>query len=230
MTTRKGRKGCWGPEENKHRLVVFIDDINMPAKEVYGAQPPIELLRMWMDYRFWYDLESKEEKYLQGIQFVSTMGPPSSGRNSITARFLRQFFISYIISFDNESMKQIYEQILEWHFHRSTPKFQPSLTSMKSQIVQASLDLYNKIKANKQFLPTPKKSHYIFSMRDITRVYQTISKATFRSFKREQDFVKLWAYESTRVFMDRLVCQEDKDVFMDILKGLVKSQFNLQWE
>lgn len=92
MTTRRG-KNCWSPEENKEKMILFIDDINMPAKEKYGAQPPIELLRMWLDHEFWYDLESKEIKYYKNLQISATMGPTSLGRNKMTPRFLRHFFI-----------------------------------------------------------------------------------------------------------------------------------------
>lgn len=50
----KRTKGVYVPFGGK-KLLTFMDDFNMPAKDTFGSQPPLELIKHWLDYGFFYD-------------------------------------------------------------------------------------------------------------------------------------------------------------------------------
>jgi len=229
MTTRR-RKGVFAPEDRKKFMIVFIDDLNMPAKEVYGAQPPIELLRQWMDFGGWYDLETKEFKSFVDMIFIAAMGPPSAGRNTITNRYARHFTVQYTEPFSSHSLQKIFNSVMDWYFNNMPNTVSRGIASMRDNIVNSTIELYNKIKVSKELLPTPAKSHYIYNLRDISKVFQGISKATNKSFIDDSDFIKLWIHECLRVFHDRLISEEDRDFFIELLKGILKANFRRNWE
>ena len=219
----KRRKGFFGPPVGKE-MVIMIDDLNMPQKETYGAQPPIELLRQYMDHQGWYARDNSF-RVMQDCLFVAAMGPPGGGRAPITQRYQRHYNLLSVVDFDTEALEHIFGTILAWFYESGG--FSPEIASKKDVIIKATLDVYTT--AIEKLLPTPAKSHYTFNLRDVSRVIEgmTLQKASGldTGLGGVGEHFRLWVHESMRVFYDRLVSDEDRHWFLEYVAELTTTHF-----
>nr|8GLV_Kg Chain Kg, DHC_N2 domain-containing protein [Chlamydomonas reinhardtii] len=216
----KRRRGIYGPPQGK-RMVIFVDDVNMPQVEEYGAQPPIELLRQFMDHSGWYDRKELTMRKLVDVQFVGAMGPPGGGRNAVTNRYLRHFSVVSLTAFDTDNLSTIFSALVDWWLKKYNYQA-GGVARFAKPLVAASLEVYEA--AQRELLPTPAKSHYTFNLRDVSKVFQGITKAA-GNVEDGLSITKLWVHEVLRVFYDRLVDESDRRWMGATLAGLVERHF-----
>uniref|UniRef100_A0A674GHA2 Dynein axonemal heavy chain 3 n=1 Tax=Taeniopygia guttata TaxID=59729 RepID=A0A674GHA2_TAEGU len=207
------RKGLFGPPAGKE-AIIFVDDLNMPEKEVYGAQPAIELLRQWIDHGHWYDRKDASHISIIDVLLVTAMGPPGGGRNDITGRFTRHLNIVSICAFSDDILTKIFTAHLCCVF--------PVIYLLGKMMVQATSVLYKLAVDN--FLPTPSKSHYVFNLRDFSRVIKGVLLCPHTHLQVNK-LIRLWVHEVYRVFYDRLVDDDDKNVFFQMVQETTLNSF-----
>jgi len=165
----------------------------MPKKEEYFAQPPLELLRQFLDHKGWYDRISKEKPFnkIEDIYFIAAMGPPGGGRTVITGRLQRHFNIITYTDLQEESIDTIFSTIINAFYYSFTQEIKDAV----KPIVEMTLRVYDNV-LNGPLKPTPNKSHYTFNLRDISRISQGLCIADKRESFEPVHILRLWIHEN----------------------------------
>ncbi|CAO2643769.1 Dynein axonemal heavy chain 2 [Lemmus lemmus] len=216
----KRTKGVYVPFGGKS-MITFMDDLNMPAKDMFGSQPPLELIRLWIDYGFWYDRLKQSIKHIRDMFLMAAMGPPGGGRTVISPRLQSRF---HIINMTFPTESQII-RIFGTMINQKLQDFEEEVKPIGNVITEATLDLYSTVV--QRFLPTPAKIHYLFNLRDISKVFQGMLRANKDFHDTKSSITRLWIHECFRVFSDRLVDSTDMEAFVSILSDKLGTFFDL---
>ncbi|XP_054248884.1 dynein axonemal heavy chain 10 [Indicator indicator] len=215
----KRTKDTYGPPMGK-RLIVFMDDMNMPRVDEYGTQQPIALLKLLLEKGILYDRGKEMNcKSLRDLGFIGAMGKAGGGRNEVDPRFISLFSVFNIPFPSEQSLNLIYSSILKGH----TAVFNEPVAAISDKITLCTLELYKMV--IRDLPPTPSKFHYIFNLRDLSRVYNGLILTSPERFQTVTQMVRVWRNECLRVFHDRLINEADKALVQGHIQKLIEENF-----
>lgn len=217
-SVEKRTKNIYGPPMGK-KLICFMDDMNMPQVDEYGTQQPIALLKLLLERGGMYDRgKDLNWKRINDISYVAAMGVAGGGRNEVDPRFMSMFTVFNLPFPSRDTLRHVYTSILAGHLSQFETEVR-----VADKLIEMTLDLYEKLVV--ELPPTPNKFHYVFNMRDFSRICAGMLQTVPQLYTALSQIVRVWRNEFLRVICDRLISVEDQHLMRDHMMAEIDLTF-----
>ena len=184
------------PRGPSSRLVLFCDEVNLPAADAYGTQTAISLLRQILQFGGFWRPQDASWIRLERVQIVAACNPSSdSGRHALPDRFLRHLLVLHVDFPSRASIEVIYGA-----FCRALMRLVPTLRSYAPLLCNAMVELHFRVKDK---FTRAVQDHYVFSPRDLSRwirgLYEIVQESD--GGLTPEQLVRFWAHEALRLYV-----------------------------
>eukprot|EP00217_Crustomastix_stigmatica_P013603 CAMPEP_0183798542 /NCGR_PEP_ID=MMETSP0803_2-20130417/19119_1 /TAXON_ID=195967 /ORGANISM="Crustomastix stigmata, Strain CCMP3273" /LENGTH=4519 /DNA_ID=CAMNT_0026043227 /DNA_START=42 /DNA_END=13598 /DNA_ORIENTATION=- len=224
----------FGPPGGK-KMVVFVDDLSMPSMNEWGDQVTNEVVRQLFEQGGMYALEKPigDLRFIVDTFYVAAMSTPGGGKNDIPNRMKRHMCIFNVPLPAVASIQGIFGTLVAGRFDPDI--FDEETVEASSKLVTMTINLWNKVQT--KMVPTPAKFHYLFNMRELSKVFQGVVLGERDRFKKGTEaafggkvetsagyLAALWRHECERVFCDKLITLQDKEWAENLIMELIKTE------
>jgi len=230
------------PPPHSKQTVLFCDEVNLGEPDEFGTQHIANFLRSIVENSgFWSGTPARWTK-VQGLQVVAACNPAvDAGRHELPDRLMRHAVVVCVEQPDESDLMTIFQvhmsafcTYLNEDFGRDWAE---SVTACMVGFFLDNKDAYSPENRG------PLQPHYIYSARELIRWVRGLKRllisededdvmgmTTENSDQIRLKVVNALAYEAKRLFIDRLVTEEEADVSNNMLASHLSSNMGVEIE
>ena len=182
----------YGTAEGKHN-VIFIDDAHLPL----SSNSAVELIRRLIDDKDWYNNFNWKRIENTSVLCIGKC-------NNISIRLKRHFNQYFVQPLANTNFEYIFKEILKSNM--KWKKCSETVQGFAQQIVSNTIFIYSTICSRVK--AGPGRFTYLVNPRDLAKVFEGLCIGLEDSI---QSLANLWMHEISRVFIDSMEEESNKD-------------------
>eukprot|EP00873_Tetraselmis_striata_P027558 jgi/Tetstr1/447822/TSEL_035152.t1 len=210
---QKVAQGELGPPGGKPG-VIFIEDMGLAPVDGWGACGPLEALRSWLEQRAWREPGANKLVALRRLQVFASLTTGQLG--SPHHRLMRQCAVVTTPAMNSAALARIFKAICDV----SLVGCSSDVRTEAHALVEASCTVLREMSS--RLLPVPSRPHYLFSVRDLARVFQGIMTASKDAIVSPESFAVLWYHETMRSMFDKLLDPSLRHWFLSLLTKVMQ--------